>query len=95
MRIWMEEGDWGRVEDLGPATQERDTSIPYNTFLDHCGGLTFGADGMLGLPAQMLGELVLGFYLFAGVMMGMGGGEFFLKLATAIAGTFATPADLD
>lgn len=47
MRIWIEEGEWGRVEDLGPATQERDVTMPYNTFLDHCGGLTFAADGQL------------------------------------------------
>ncbi len=47
MRIWPEEGEWGAVEDLGPATQERDPTIPYDTFLDHCGGLTFAADGQL------------------------------------------------
>lgn len=47
IRIWPEEGEWGRVEDLGPATQDRDPTIPYDTFLDHCGGLVFGADGML------------------------------------------------
>jgi len=56
------------------------------TFDQVLGSFAFGADGMLGLPAHMLGELILGFYLFAGVMMGMGGGEFFLKMATAIAG---------
>ncbi|HOX40283.1 MAG TPA: hypothetical protein PL033_20045 [Candidatus Brocadiia bacterium] len=47
MRIWPNEGEWGRVEDLGPSTQKRDLTIPYNTFLDHCGGLTFAGDGML------------------------------------------------
>ncbi|MCK6497317.1 hypothetical protein L6Q85_13795 [bacterium] len=47
IRFWANEGDWGRVEDLGPATQDRDPSIPCNTFLDHCGGLVFGADGAL------------------------------------------------
>ena len=47
MRIWPEEGEWGRVEDLGPATQARDTSIPTSTGLDHCGGLTFAGDGQL------------------------------------------------
>jgi hypothetical protein len=47
MRIWPDEGDWGRVDDLGPATQRRDTTIPYSTGLDHCGGLAFAADGML------------------------------------------------
>lgn len=47
IRIWPEEGEWGRVEDLGPATQDRDPTIPYSTFLDHCGGLTFAGDGQL------------------------------------------------
>lgn len=47
MRIWPDEGPWGRVEDLGPTTQDRDLSIPISTFVDHCGGLTFGPDGML------------------------------------------------
>ncbi len=47
MRIWPEDGEWGRVEDLGPATQERDPTLPHDTFLDHCGGMTFAADGKL------------------------------------------------
>ncbi|MFC1451741.1 hypothetical protein ACFLSJ_00165 [Verrucomicrobiota bacterium] len=47
LRIRPEEGDWGRVEDLGPVTQSRDLSLPMSTFKDHCGGLVFGADGML------------------------------------------------
>jgi hypothetical protein len=52
MRIWPNEGEFGRVEDLGPATQERDTSIPANMFLDHCGGLVFGGDGCLYFVAS-------------------------------------------
>jgi hypothetical protein len=47
MRIWPEDGEWGRVEDLGPATQERDPTLPHDTFLDHCGGLIFAGDGQL------------------------------------------------
>jgi TRAP transporter 4TM/12TM fusion protein len=50
------------------------------------GSFAFGADGMLGMPGRMLGELVLGFFLFAGLIMGIGGGEFFMKLATSIMG---------
>jgi TRAP transporter 4TM/12TM fusion protein len=48
----------------------------------------FGADGILGLPGHILGELILGFYIFAGFMVGLGGGEFFLKLAVALMGQF-------
>ncbi len=47
MRIWPNEGEWGKVEDLGPATQDRDPTLSVNTFLDHCGGLTFAGDGQL------------------------------------------------
>ena len=47
MRIWPNEGAWGRVEDLGPTTQERDLTVPIDTFQDHCGGLTFAGDGQL------------------------------------------------
>jgi len=47
LRIWPLEGEWGRVEDLGPATQERDPTVPMSTFKDHCGGLVFAADGQL------------------------------------------------
>jgi TRAP transporter 4TM/12TM fusion protein len=48
----------------------------------------YGDNGMLGLPAMILGHKVIGFYFFAGCMMGMGGGEFFLKLALSLAGRF-------
>ncbi|MEI2724597.1 MAG: hypothetical protein V9H26_13975 [Verrucomicrobiota bacterium] len=47
MRIWPNEGDWPRVEDLGAVTQERDPTFPTDTFKDHCGGLTFAGDGQL------------------------------------------------
>jgi hypothetical protein len=47
MRIWLNEGEWPRVEDLGPATQPRDTSFPTSMYTDHCGGLTFGGDRKL------------------------------------------------
>ena len=47
MRIWPNEGEWPRIEDLGPATQPRDTSFPVDMWRDHCGGMTFGGDGKL------------------------------------------------
>lgn len=46
-RIWFNDGEWPRVEPLGPATQDRDTTEVVDMFTDHCGGLTFGGDGML------------------------------------------------
>jgi len=47
MRIWPNEPGWGRLEDLGPVTQEHDMTVPENYLQDHCGGLTFGGDGQL------------------------------------------------
>jgi len=47
IRIWPNDGEWPRVEDLGPTTQKRDPTIPKDTFADHCGGLTFAGDGQL------------------------------------------------
>ena len=47
MRIWPDEGEWGRVEDLGPVTPEHDPTLPENFFISHAGGLTFGGDGAL------------------------------------------------
>jgi hypothetical protein len=52
MRIWPNEGEWPRVEDLGPATQPRAASFPMSMFQDHCGGLTFAGDGKLYFVAS-------------------------------------------
>jgi TRAP transporter 4TM/12TM fusion protein len=58
------------------------------SFSQVVGYYAYSASGILGLPSQLFGEQILGYYLFAGMMIGLGGGEFFLKLATAIAGRF-------
>ncbi|WP_076004353.1 TRAP transporter permease [Dehalogenimonas formicexedens] len=58
-------------------------SFPFKEIVS---SFAFGADGMLGIPARMLGELILGFFLFAGLIMGMGGGNFFMNLATSLMG---------
>jgi hypothetical protein len=47
MRIAPDEGEWGRVESLGPVTPESDRTLPEDYFIDHCGGLTFAGDGCL------------------------------------------------
>lgn len=47
IRIRPNEGEWPRVEDLGPVTQDYDPTLPEDYFIDHCGGLTFAPDGML------------------------------------------------
>lgn len=87
-------GGWGYVGVLG-------LSIVYPLFADKMPGplygfslsleeivadFAFGANGILGLPAAMLGKMILGFYLFAGAALGLGGADFFLRLATALMG---------
>lgn len=52
MRIWPDENPWPRVENLGPATQDRDTTFPISMFIDHCGGLVFAGDGKLYFVAS-------------------------------------------
>ena len=47
LRFWPDEGPWGRINDLGPTNQPYDRTLPVNTFLDHCGGLTFARDRCL------------------------------------------------
>ena len=48
-RYRPEAGEFGRMEDLGPVHQKRDQTISISYYLDHCGGLVFGADGKLYL----------------------------------------------
>jgi TRAP transporter 4TM/12TM fusion protein len=48
----------------------------------------FGRQGMLGLPAEVIGEILIGFLVFAGMMLATGAGTFFLNFALAILGRF-------
>ena len=52
------------------------------------GNFAYGADGLLGLPAQIIGEVILPFFLFAGAMTALGGGQFFMNLAVALGGRY-------
>lgn len=47
LRFHPADGPEGRLEDLGPVTQQADTGHPISMSLDHAGGLVFGADGLL------------------------------------------------
>jgi TRAP transporter 4TM/12TM fusion protein len=87
-------GGWGYVVVLGlsiiyPLFADKMPGVLYGfslSFEEIFSDFAFGANGILGLPAATLGKMILGFYLFAGVMLGLGGGEFFLKLATSLMG---------
>ncbi|GAI54930.1 unnamed protein product, partial [marine sediment metagenome] len=49
---------------------------------------TYGDHGMLGLPAQVIGNILIGFLIFAGMLIATGAGRFFLNLALALMGRF-------
>ena len=49
---------------------------------------TYGRGGMLGIPAQIMGSILIGFLIFAGVLLASGAGKFFLDLALALMGRF-------
>ncbi len=50
--------------------------------------LAFSAEGLLGIPTKVMGEILIGFLLFSGVMVASGAGDFFLKVATALLGKY-------
>ncbi|MEW6142323.1 MAG: TRAP transporter fused permease subunit [Chloroflexota bacterium] len=87
---------WGFVALLGvciiyPLFADKLPGMFYGyrlSFADLMGDFAYGANGLLGLPAQIIGEVILPFFLFAGVVGALGGGPFFLKLASCIGGRF-------
>lgn len=52
------------------------------------GFFTYGGDGILGLPGRIIGTILIGFLVFAGVLIAMGGGKFFINFALAAFGRF-------
>lgn len=48
----------------------------------------FSVDGILGLPAQVNGKILIGYLVFSGTMVGSGAGKFFLDMALALFGRF-------
>jgi len=48
--------------------------------------VTMGSEGFLGIPMQVVGNLVLGFMIFAVALIATGGGDFFIKIAMALLG---------
>jgi len=50
------------------------------------GSFAYGDGGMLGLPARVMGEILIGFLIFAGILINSGAGDFFLKLALGLLG---------
>jgi len=52
------------------------------------GEFVYGRAGMLGLPAQTTGTILIGFLMFAGILIASGAGTFFLNFSLAIMGKY-------
>ncbi len=48
----------------------------------------YGSDGITGLPAKVIGDYLIGFLAFAGVLIVTGAGAFFVNLALGMLGRF-------
>ncbi|MBU0777795.1 TRAP transporter fused permease subunit [Patescibacteria group bacterium] len=48
----------------------------------------FRVEGLMGIPTKVVAEILVGFLIFAGVLIATGAGEFFLNIANAIFGRF-------
>jgi len=58
------------------------------SFQNIIGLFVFSDTGMVGIPGRVMGNILLGFLLFAGVLIASGAGDFFLKLATCMLGRY-------
>jgi TRAP transporter 4TM/12TM fusion protein len=48
----------------------------------------YGYDGLIGLPCQVVAQLLLGFLIFAALLIASGAGNFFLNLSLSILGKY-------
>ncbi|MFC1969165.1 TRAP transporter permease [Chloroflexota bacterium] len=48
----------------------------------------YGGEGVAGLVSKVMGDVLLGFLLFAGILIASGAGNFFIDLAMAILGRY-------
>src|SRR5690606_12414455 len=48
----------------------------------------FRVEGMMGITTNIVAEIILGFMVFAGVLLATGAGDFFINLANAIFGRY-------
>ncbi|MFX1264641.1 MAG: TRAP transporter permease [Promethearchaeota archaeon] len=55
--------------------------------VENTGLLVFCSDGLLGMPIRVVGTILLGFLVFAGLLVSTGAGRFFLNVASALLGT--------
>jgi len=60
-------------------------SLPFDHVM---ASFAYGSQGMLGLPAETTGSILIGFLVFAGILIASGAAKFFLNLALALMGRF-------
>ena len=60
-------------------------SFPFPNII---GLFVFSDSGMVGIPGRVMGNILLGFLLFAGVLISSGAGDFFLKIASCMLGRY-------
>jgi TRAP transporter 4TM/12TM fusion protein len=48
----------------------------------------FGGDGILGIPGRVMGGILMGFLVFAGFLISIGAGKFFLDASYALLGKY-------
>ena len=77
-------GLYPTVADKFPAMLE---GMPYS-FTRTIEMGVFRAEGMMGITTKIVAEIILGFLVFAGVLIATGAGDFFINLANSIFGRF-------
>ena len=48
----------------------------------------FTPEGLIGIPTQVVGDYIIGYLIFAAVLLASGAGNFFINFALAVCGTF-------
>jgi len=72
------------IASYAPGLFEGASQSPTRTI----GAYVFGGEGILGLPARVLWDILIGFLVFAGLLIGTGAGRFFTELALALLGRY-------
>ena len=60
-------------------------SLPFKSLVCY---YSFGTEGLLGTPGNITGNILVGFLMFAGLLVATGAGKFFMDLALALCGRF-------
>lgn len=76
---------------LYPLFAEQMPGILYGmgyTFRETVSYAIYGGEGIIGLPGKLTGAILIGFLIFAGMLIASGAGGFFLDLANALMGRY-------